>query len=272
MKIILAFALAVAIFQASPCSADTHANWQCGRDYIVGTGLYGLIYRNQTGPHGDAEDVWLNPGPPIASPAWERMQSCKTDKCFRRYRNKDYLWENYGRVSADKGDGANRGRLYYRGKPCKEMPALVLSTNASRALEFSRHGADSSELNAIAATGRIAAGDSEKLLRYLRTLPGKPNTAIYLSSPGGSLSEGLKLGYLFKEMSIKTVVEGIVQIICAQALARWRFWAATILKGDLGGPARRAACWVTTSSTAVMVNNAGTSRPLFRRYCGLGET
>jgi hypothetical protein len=36
----------------------------------------------------------------------------------------------------------------------------------------------------------------------------KPNTAIYLSSPGGSLIEGLKLGYLFKEMRIKTVVEG----------------------------------------------------------------
>jgi hypothetical protein len=85
---------------------------------------------------------------------------------------------------------------------------LVLSTNAPRALEFSRHSADSSGLNAIAATGRIEAGDSEKLLGYLRTLPGKPNTAIYLSSPGGSLIEGLKLGYLFKEMRIKTVVEG----------------------------------------------------------------
>jgi hypothetical protein len=85
---------------------------------------------------------------------------------------------------------------------------LVVSTNAPRALEFSRHSADSSGLNAIAATGRIEAGDAEKLLSYLRTLPGKPNTAIYLSSPGGSLIEGLKLGYLFKEMRIKTVVEG----------------------------------------------------------------
>src|SRR5262245_5628427 len=43
-----------------------------------------------------------------------------------------------------------------------------------------------------------------------------------------------------------------------------RLWAATILKGDLGGPARRAACWVTTSSTAVMfITNA--ADPLFAR-------
>jgi hypothetical protein len=97
---------------------------------------------------------------------------------------------------------------------------LVLSTNAPRALEFSRHNADSSGLNAIAATGRIEAGDSEKLLRYLRTLPGKPNTAIYLSSPGGSLIEGLKLGYLFKERRIKTIVEGDrPNNLCASACA-----------------------------------------------------
>ena len=141
---------------------------------------------------------------------------------------------------------------------------LVLANNAPRALEFSRHSADSSGLNAIAATGTIEAGDSEKFLRYLRTLPGKPNTAIYLSSPGGSLIEGLKLGYLFKEMRIKTVVEGDrPNNLCASACAL-AFLGATILKGDLGGPARRAACWVTTSSTAVMVNSAGTSRPLFR--------
>src|SRR5262249_59735920 len=49
---------------------------------------------------------------------------------------------------------------------------LVLSTNAPRALEFTRHNADSSKLNAIAATGRIKAGDSEKLLKYLRTCLG----------------------------------------------------------------------------------------------------
>jgi hypothetical protein len=97
---------------------------------------------------------------------------------------------------------------------------LMLSSNALRALDFSRHNADTPELNAIAATGKIESGDSEKLLRYLRTLPRKPNTAIYLSSPGGSLIEGLKLGYLFKEIRIKTVVEGDrPNNMCASACA-----------------------------------------------------
>jgi hypothetical protein len=57
-----------------------------------------------------------------------------------------------------------------------------LPANA-RALEFSRHNADSPGLNAIAAAGRIEADDSESLRRYLKTLPSKPNTAVYLSSP-----------------------------------------------------------------------------------------
>jgi hypothetical protein len=38
---------------------------------------------------------------------------------------------------------------------------LGLSTNSPRALEFSRHNADSSGLNAIAATGRIEADDAD---------------------------------------------------------------------------------------------------------------
>ena len=79
---------------------------------------------------------------------------------------------------------------------------------------------------------------------------GPPESGVGSNSVG-SLIEGLKLGYL-------------VQIICARALARWLFWAATILKGDLGVHHDEQLAGVTTSSTAVMVNNAGTSRPLSR--------
>jgi hypothetical protein len=142
MRSIGAFAL-IALATCLMPLRSASADWQCGRDYIVGTGLYGLIYRHQTGPYGEAEDVWLNPGPPVGSPAWDRIQNCKlnpgppvgspawdriqnckTDRCMRRQFHNDYLWENYGRVSADKADAVNRGRLYYRGKPCKEIPAL----------------------------------------------------------------------------------------------------------------------------------------------------
>jgi hypothetical protein len=121
---------------------------------------------------------------------------------------------------------------------------LMLSMNAPCALEFSRHSADSSGLNAIAATGRIEPGDSEKLLGYLKTLPRKPNTAIYLSSPGGSLIEGLKLGYLFKERRIKTVVEGdrpnnLCASACALAFlgghdAQGRPWRSSTTRSLLG--------------------------------------
>jgi len=88
------------------------------------------------------------------------------------------------------------------------------------AMSFTRHNAESPALNAIAATGKIEAGDSEGLLRYLSTLPKKANTAVYLSSLGGSIAESLKLGYLFKQLRIKTVVEGDrPNNVCASACA-----------------------------------------------------
>jgi hypothetical protein len=85
---------------------------------------------------------------------------------------------------------------------------LMLPSYAAWALDFSRHNADSSRLNAISATGEIVEGDTERLVEYLKRLPNKPSTAIYLSGPGGNLMEGLNLGYLFKRLRIKTVVEG----------------------------------------------------------------
>ena len=131
---------------------------------------------------------------------------------------------------------------------------LVLSTNALRALEFKRHSADSAGLNAIAATGRIEAGDSEKLRRYLKTLPGKPNTAIYLSSPGGSLIEGLKLGYLFKEMRIKTVVEGDrPNNLCASACAL----------AFLGGHDSQGRPWRSSTTSSLLGYH--------QFYCGDGQ-
>ena len=131
---------------------------------------------------------------------------------------------------------------------------LVSFTDALCALEFSRHSADSSGLNAIAATGRIEAGDSEKLLRYLSALPRKPNTAIYLSSPGGSLIEGLKLGYLFKEMRLKTVVEGDrPNNLCASACAL----------AFLGGHDSQGRPWRSSTTSSLLGYH--------QFYCGDGQ-
>jgi hypothetical protein len=131
---------------------------------------------------------------------------------------------------------------------------VTLSTNNLRALDFTRHNADSSGLNAIAATGMIEVGDAEKLRRYLKTLPRKPNTAIYLSSPGGSLREGLQLGYLFKEMRVKTVVEGDrPNNMCASACAL----------AFLGGHDAQGQPWRSSTTNSLLGYH--------QFYCGDGE-
>jgi hypothetical protein len=90
MKIIHAAAFALLATLASPVQA---ANWQCGPDYIVGSVGYGLIYRGQTGPHHDPEDVSLWQMPPPGAPDDTPVQ-------------KDYRWKG--------------GKLYFRGNPCIE--------------------------------------------------------------------------------------------------------------------------------------------------------
>src|SRR5215470_16854812 len=76
------------------------------------------------------------------------------------------------------------------------------------ALDFVRHLIDSDNLNAILVTGEVRLGDAERLLNYVRSLPPKRNIAVYLNSPGGNLYEGMRLGRMFKDERIKTVVEG----------------------------------------------------------------
>lgn len=107
------------------------------------------------------------------------------------------------------------------------------------ALEFHRHpDADSDALNAILATGKVSAGDADRLLNYLRALPNKQHTAIYLSSPGGDLYEGMNLGRLFRNKRIKTVVEGNEMCASACALA------------FLGGRDRNGQSWMSSTTTS----------------------
>jgi hypothetical protein len=107
------------------------------------------------------------------------------------------------------------------------------------ALEFSRHpDADNRRVNAILATGEIVRGDTERLLAYLNGLSSKPITAIYLSSPGGSLFEGMSLGRFFKRMRIKTIVEGNEMCASACALA------------FLGGRDPQGSRWMSSTTTS----------------------
>jgi hypothetical protein len=78
----------------------------------------------------------------------------------------------------------------------------------------------------IRLTGPIEAGDSDKLRKMLERLrgaappaAGAPFATVELSSKGGDLYEGLKLGYLFREFDVATVVRAadICQSACALA-------------------------------------------------------
>ncbi len=108
-----------------------------------------------------------------------------------------------------------------------------------RALEYSRHPhADSNKLNAVLATGEILPGDADRLTAYINALPEKPNTAIYFASPGGDLYEGMQLGRLFRNVRIKTVVEGGEMCASACALA------------FLGGRAPTGERWMSSTTTS----------------------
>ena len=98
----LAFALCLAAI-ATPLKSEESlvgTVWQCGRDYIIGAVRYGTIYRNQTGPYHDPDDVNL---------AETRAPGAPDDVPIQ----KEYRWK--------------QNKLYYRGKPCaKRKPPKEL--------------------------------------------------------------------------------------------------------------------------------------------------
>jgi len=119
--------------------------------------------------------------------------------------------------------------------------AIVLSLfkGSALALEYQKHpGNTSQNLNAILATGDILDGDTERLKKFVSSLPKRKNAAIYLASPGGSLAEGIKLGMFLRRYHMKSVVEG--NNVCASACAL----------AFLGGTDNGGHAWRSSSSTS----------------------
>ena len=85
------------------------------------------------------------------------------------------------------------------------------------AIEISKHAKDSAEVNAILVKGVINQGDTFELQAYIASLPKEPHIVIFLSSPGGNLSEGMKLGRFFYDRKIETTIE--TKTFCASACA-----------------------------------------------------
>ncbi len=97
---------------------------------------------------------------------------------------------------------------------------FVLHISAAASLEYSLHENDKSKtLTAILATGKVEAGDVDRLQAFLRRLTLKKNIAVYLASPGGNLYEGMRLGLFFHQNRLRTVVEGGYDCASACALA-----------------------------------------------------
>jgi hypothetical protein len=112
------------------------------------------------------------------------------------------------------------------------------ASSSAYALDFARHSIDSGKLNAVLVTGEIRAGDANRLLDYIRSLPPKNNIAVYLNSPGGNLYEGMKLGRMFMTERIKTVVEGGEMCASACAIA------------FLGGRDRQGVKWMSSTTNS----------------------
>lgn len=73
--------------------------------------------------------------------------------------------------------------------------ALITSSmTTAGALEFSKHPADSDDVNAVLVKGRIEAQDVLRFIAHVDRLPKKKRTDIYLESPGGSIQTAMALG------------------------------------------------------------------------------
>jgi hypothetical protein len=118
------------------------------------------------------------------------------------------------------------------------IAVLIIATSSASGLDFRIHTVNSKKLNAVGADGKINKGDAQRLAQILRNLPSKPNTAVYLSSPGGNLYEGMRLGLLFRRAKVKTVIEGGKSCASACALA------------FLGGRDNRGNRWMSSTTTS----------------------
>ena len=119
---------------------------------------------------------------------------------------------------------------------------LLLSSQGGSALEFLEHPADSETVNAVELKGKIETGDAVALQAYLAKLPQKKITIVYLSSPGGSLEEGMALGRLFHGARIRTAVIG-KGVLCSSA-------CTTAFLG--GRDAETGEPWRAKGSTAML--------------------
>lgn len=115
-------------------------------------------------------------------------------------------------------------------------PAAALSIEADSRVIPEMGGASGTTLNRLRLTGPFETGDADKLRAVLEPLrarggrgPDGSLAVVELSSGGGDILEGMKVGYLFREFDIVTLVRRGDRCLSACAVA------------FLGGTARHSA-------------------------------
>ena len=81
---------------------------------------------------------------------------------------------------------------------------LVLATAVTAADIRKAESIDGSPLPGVTIEGMIAAGDSAKLLPLV--LDAEGNLVVWLASPGGNLSEALRMGALIRQLALEVRV------------------------------------------------------------------
>ena len=137
----------------------------------------------------------------------------------------------------------------------RAVGGLLASTLGSAALfaaSFELVGDKAAAPPVIRLTAMIENGDAARLRLQLVELrknknraAGAPLATIEMNSPGGDLLEGMKLGYLFREFDVATVVRAGDSCLSSCALA------------FLGGTSRHIASDVTVSRTVEIGGTLG---------------
>ena len=96
---------------------------------------------------------------------------------------------------------------------------LAAGPQPANALEISLLPKQSTDTHAIVLRGKIEPDDAFRLQSFIADLPRKAHIVVFLSSPGGSLQEGWRLGNLFHEARIATVIPAKASCLSACSLA-----------------------------------------------------
>src|SRR5689334_9175560 len=93
--------------------------------------------------------------------------------------------------------------------------AIAFGQSSADAMDFRLNPMDGTKQAVISAVGEIEPGDDEKLHRFVGALPASTVlVGIALNSPGGNLSEGVRLAATVRNSGLRTEAIGTCASAC----------------------------------------------------------